>query len=481
MLILGGAAPARSSELPTVAELRTALASREPPRLMWHSDADLSLAIMRNGDEFAANGRCRLGRQVVISGAPVRDPVRTDCAAGSYEVELGRAGPGEIVASQVLLDGNILAARHPASPPLRDGSRVQPGNLSAAFASAAPGDRLVLEPGTYDDVTLRLAGAGGTADAPIIIDGRHAVTFTGASKLRIGASHVILRGLTFRDVGASALVISGAAVRLTESEFIGCGDAHRTQAECVIVIHGGTQAEIDFNSFVGSKSMSIKIRAGPDGTGDQPVGASIHHNVFRDIPRLSDNGQEPIQIAGPGGGGSEAMLGTRIEHNLFYRADGDREAVSMKTPGTLLRWNVFRDMDAAPNFRGAHGNTMVENLLIRARPIRVAGRAHRVAGNILLCPRQGIGFVISHGSRGYGAAIDNVLRDNVIAVRKAGVVFAAQTQPIQQMAHGNRIVDNRFHLPAEREAVRLGPDHMVDEIAAANTLSASGRGPALCR
>ena len=448
---------------------------------MWHGDADLSLVIVRNGDEFAANGRCRRGRQVVISGASVREPVRTDCAAGSYAVELGRVGPGEIVASQVLLDGNILAARHPASPPLRRESRVSPENLSAAFASAAPGDLLVLEPGTYEDVKLNLAGGGGTPDAPIIIDGRHAVTFTGASKLRIEASHVILRGLTFRDVGATALVISGAGVRITESEFIGCGDAHRTQAECVIVVHGGTQAEIDFNSFVGSKSMSIKIRAGPDGTSDQPVSASVHHNVFRDIPRLSDNGQEPIQIAGPGGGGSHAMLGTRIEHNLFYRANGDREAVSMKTPGTVLRWNVFRDMDAVPNFRGAYENTMAENLLIRARPIRIAGRAHRVAGNIVLCPRQGIGFVISHGSRGYAAAIDNVLRDNVIAASKAGVVFAAQTQPIQKMAHGNRIVDNRFHLPAERRAVRLGPEHMLDEISAANTLSASERGPELCR
>lgn len=456
------------------------MASRETPQLVWQGDSGLSLTVVRNGNHAAASGRCRRGNRVVISGNSVSDAVRTDCADGAYAAKIG-GGPGEIVASQVLLDGTILAARNGAAPVLRRELWVAPKDLAAAFAGAKPGDLFVLEPGTYADVTVRLSGGGGSPDAPIIVDGRHAVTFTGATKLRIDASHVVLRALSFRNVEASALVISDTAVRITESEFIGCGDAHRTQAECVMVVHGGAQAQIDFNSFVASKSMSIKVRAGPDSMSDQPFGASIHHNVFRDIARLSDNGQEPIQIAGPGGGGSTAMLGTRIEHNLFFRAEGDREAVSMKTPGTLLRWNVFRDMDAAPNFRGSRENTMAENVLIRTRPVRIAGHAHRVTGNIVLCPRQGVGFVVSHGSRGYGVAAENVLSDNLIAASKAGIVFAAQTKPMEQMAYGNKIFDNRFHLPASASALRLGSDEIAGRISAGNTLSAPEREADVCR
>jgi hypothetical protein len=227
--------------------------------------------------------------------------------------------------------------------------------------------------------------------------------------------------------------------------------------------------------------MSVKVRAGADGSANQPADVSIHHNVFRDIRRASDNGQEPIQIAGPGGGGTNAALKTRIEHNLFYRAEGDREAISMKGPGTLLRWNVFRDMDAAPNLRGSRDSVIEGNILIRTRSIRIAGKNHRVVGNIVLCPRnKGSGFLVSHGSPGYGVAADNIVRDNIVATARAGIIFAAQTQPVKVAAHGNRITDNSFYLPKTGFAIKVTPESIADEVAAANTLVESEHGARLC-
>ena len=291
--------------------------------------------------------------------------------------------------------------------------RVAPAQLGKALASARPGDRLVIEPGTYADAAINLTNGGGAAGRPVIIDGNNAVTFTGSSQIQLGASHVVLRGFMFRDVGVGAITIAAPSVRITESIFENCGDPTKPQAECVIARLGGENAELDFNTFVGSRSMTIKIRAGGDNDRSQPTGAFIHHNVFRDITRLSNNGQEPIQIAGPNGGGTNAELRARIEHNLFYRAEGDREAVSIKTPGTTLRWNVFRDMDAAPNIRGSRNATVSDNLLIRTRPIRINGSDHRVEGNVVLCPAAGVGFVVSHGSPGYETAVNTLIRDNV--------------------------------------------------------------------
>jgi hypothetical protein len=261
---------------------------------------------------------------------------------------------------------------------------------------------------------------------------------------------------------------------------VNCGDPKKPQAECVIVRLGGANAEIDFNSFAGSHSMSIKIRAGGDGDRSQPTHAFIHHNVFRDNVRQSSNGQEPIQIAGPNGGGTNAELHARIEHNLFYRAEGDREAVSLKTPGTTLRWNVFRDMDAAPNIRGSRSAVVAGNLLIRTRPIRINGSDHRVEDNTILCPGAGVGLVVSHGSPGYETAVNTVIRNNVVATKRVGILFGAQTQPLEAMAHGNKISGNVFHLPKNRPIYEIRPPETEGRISQDNNLTGDRRGADLC-
>ena len=129
---------------------------------------------------------------------------------------------------------------------------------------------------------------------------------------------------------------------------------------------------------------------------------------------------------------NQCRLRTRIEHNLFYRAEGDREAVSIKTPGTTLRWNVFRDIDAAPNIRGSRDAVVSDNLLIRTRPIRINGSDHRVEGNVVLCPSAGVGFVVSHGSPGYETAANTLIRNNVVATNRVGILFGAQRSPSKQ-------------------------------------------------
>lgn len=478
------AAPVCAGELPDLAALRSALASEAPPRLAWKNEALPTISVKSINGSLEVSGRCEDGRAVVVSGAGLAEPGSVDCAGGRYS---SRSVDGslarEIVATQSLLDGSILAARHFLSTDAKRELRATPSDLATVFASAQPGDRIVLEPGTYSDVVVRLSSERNSGGPPVIIDGRNAVTLSGASRIYMEAANTVLRGFTFREVGPHAAITIGASgTRVTESSFIACGDQRRPQAECMIVGQGGANAEIDFNSFVDSRSMSIKVRAGVDGAADQPTGVVIHHNEFRDIRRRSDNGQEPIQIAGPRGGGTADRLRTRIEHNLFYRAEGDREAISMKGPGTSVRWNVFRDMDAAPNLRGSRENTIADNIFIRTRPIRIAGSGHSVSGNIFLCPRnRSSAFVVSHGSDGYGVAMNNTVKENVIAAVKSAVAFAAQTQPAKTAAHGNRIVDNRFYLPKSGTAFKLSPETMAAEIADVNVLEESTLNAALCR
>ena len=118
------------------------------------------------------------------------EPARADCVASRYTARLEAAAAAyrEIVASQVMLDGWILAARYVVPGPQGRSTLVGPANLAAALASAAPGDRLVVAPGRYDGMRIDLTATRGTADAPVIIDGNHAATFTGASQFKLRAA-----------------------------------------------------------------------------------------------------------------------------------------------------------------------------------------------------------------------------------------------------------------------------------------------------
>jgi hypothetical protein len=488
-LIFLSTAPALATpalaQLPTVDALRSVLDSHAPPRLDWTGKNELSLSLRRDRGRVKIFGRCHSGRPVVISGQGVHAAAQLECARGDYELgdDAGVDPSREIAATQLLLDGNIIVARHTPSQE-SNVARVKPVDLSAALASSASGDRIVLAPGVYHDLRLALSQSRGDSPRrPVVIDGNHEVVFAGATRIAIAASYIVLRGISFQEVGpGAAIVISGRGVRLTELEFDGCGDPRRPKAECVIIMSGGEDAELDFNTFVASKSMSIKVRAGSESAQDQPVNVTIHHNVFRDIVRLSDNGQEPIQIAGPGGGGSQARLSTRIEHNLFYRAEGDREAISLKTPGIAVRWNVFRDMDAAPNLRGSPENIISDNLLIRTRPLRVAGRNNTVTGNIVLCPsKRRSGILISHGSPGYAVASDNVVRHNVIVGARSAIVFVSQTNPFQRTAYNNDVTQNTFYLPRPGSGFRIIPQDIAEEVFAENKLAAAHSHASLCR
>jgi hypothetical protein len=457
-------------------DLQAALAAKSPPALSWQGNNGITIR-MAPGEQRQVSGQCYVRRPVIVLDGTTANAV--ECASGRYGARIQSTSSDGVVATQILPDGNIAAARLQQQR-AATGQRATPAQLTRALASARPGDRIVVEPGTYADAAIDLAQGGG-AGRPVIIDGNNAVTFTGATRIQVGGTgHVVLRGFTFRDVGSEAVTVTAPHVRITESNFVNCGDAKKPQAECVIVRLGGTNAEIDFNSFVGSHSMSIKIRAGSDNDRNQPTYAFIHHNVFRDIIRQSNNGQEPIQIAGPNGGGTNAELHARIEHNLFYRAEGDREAVSIKTPGTTLRWNVFRDMDAAPNIRGSRNAVVAYNLLIRTRPIRINGSDHRVEGNTILCPGAGVAFIVSHGSPGYETAVNTVIRNNVVATKRVGILFGAQTQPLETMAHGNKIAGNMFLLPKNRPIYEIRPPETEGRINQHNSLTGDRRGPDMC-
>jgi poly(beta-D-mannuronate) lyase len=73
-----------------------------------------------------------------------------------------------------------------------------------AVRDAKPGDTILLTAGDWKDADLRLDGEG-TAEAPITIRAEvpGKTRFTGASRLRLGGSHLIVSGLHLHNLSGT--------------------------------------------------------------------------------------------------------------------------------------------------------------------------------------------------------------------------------------------------------------------------------------
>jgi len=345
--------------------------------------------------------------------------------------------------------------------------------MNEAVAALKAGEVVEIADGTYDSFKVALpAELQGAPDRKIVLRAKslHGVVFTGASQLKVQGRHVELQGFVFQGCRQDAVILGGSFNRMTLCRFVDCGDPKKTTSEVTILPPGTQNNEVDYNEFVGSLSMSIKVRCDAEESEQGTKNNHLHHNTFRDIKRLSSNGQEPIQLAGPNGGGTLQVMNTRVEHNLFLRANGDREAISVKGPWNIIRWNVFKDMDAALNLRGGPHCVVEGNVHINTRPMHVCGSGHTIVNNYF----QGSGIFISHGSPGYGAARDSLIANNTIIAVKNAISIGAQTQPVGEPARNNRMINNIFVVQKRGRPVVIDAEGREGNVFDRNLLWAAG-------
>jgi len=329
---------------------------------------------------------------------------------------------------------------------------------SSFFEQLGPGVDVVIREGTYTDVNIDVpAGLNATSDTPIRILAENAnVTLSGSVNLSLGGDHTKVSGFTFHNAGDQAIDVHGDQNEISGNRFIDCGDANKTGSYVVQVHNTAQNTLFTGNEVSGSKSMTLKIRSGEIDADEQPTNTTVEKNYFHDIERLSDNGQEVIQIAGPDGGwyedGKQVNLKTVIQNNTFYRTEGDVEVISMKVGGTTLRDNLFLKMDAAPTVRGSGNNTIENNVLIETRPIRVFGENSTVKDNIIVNPIQA-GIYFGNGSETYQAATNNLATNNLVYSENevTAVKFSSPSGHEFAIASGNEVSGNNFVVPKGAE------------------------------
>ena len=94
--------------------------------------------------------------------------------------------------------------------------------------------------------------------------------------------------------------------------------------------------------------------------------------------------------------------------------------------------------------------------MIQTRPLRVAGNGNRVERNFIACPLQSFAILVSHGSKGYPAATNSTISNNILIARSA-MRFAGQEQPVTQLATGNLIENNSFFTELKNPAILDSP------------------------
>ena len=246
--------------------------------------------------------------------------------------------------------------------------------LQSALDKANPGDTIALADGSYAAGATLSIKRSGTGAAPVTVAAEHTgkATITGSKTFAFtsGVSNVVLRGFKFRN-GASLSIPAGASHnRLTRNDFQLTGDGNW-------VTVSGDDTVVDRNVFQNRTSQGVFLQIlGPSGAMAKRV--HVHHNYFFNHQFAGSNGGESIRL-----GLSDRQsysANALIENNLFEKADGDSEAISVKSSDNVVRYNTIRDSKGYIVLR--HGNrSVVEGNLLFGSGIRFHGNDHKIVNN----------------------------------------------------------------------------------------------------
>lgn len=259
--------------------------------------------------------------------------------------------------------------------------------LQSAANSAQPGDRIELADGTYTTtgaITLRKSG---TSAAPVTIAAQHVgkAEIRGSNGFSLAdADHVVVEGFRLRHAGGLGVPAGSHHVRLTRNvvQLTGSGNW---------VTVTGDDVEVDHNTFQNKSTAGVFLQISGPGDAAMAQRTRVHHNYFHDHTFSGDNGGESIRL-----GYSyrqQSSANAVVEYNLFERADGDSEAISVKSSDNTVRYNTLRDSRGSITLRHGNRNLVEGNLMLGGTAgIRFYDNDHVIVNNVI---QGGTGQIIA--------------------------------------------------------------------------------------
>ena len=263
-----------------------------------------------------------------------------------------------------------------------------------------PGDRVILQDGTYTGWEQFDFYAHGTAGAPItfIAQNPGKAILSGAMHLRIYGEYLTVDGLVFYNAWAIGHDMidfrkeTGTYAyhsRITNCVIDNCNDPAKdkmTQSEYWIGLRGKNN-RVDHCYFANKTVAGIIVQIWLDEDGESYHNHHrIDHNFFGERPLLGANGAEIIRIGHSWS--SQNPSCTIVEDNVFYHCDGENETISVKSCENIVRRNLFYENRGSITLRHGHNNLIETNVFIgnnldNTMGIRVINQGHKVYNNYM--------------------------------------------------------------------------------------------------
>ncbi len=246
-------------------------------------------------------------------------------------------------------------------------------------------DTIILKNGVYDFAKVRIiASASGTSESKmrcLKAESRHGVTIKNEGSFIVLADNFIIDGFIFKDNTEHPITIRSVNVEISNNIF--------QSSRSGLVIKAFHRSIIRDNLFTDIHGISIMVpQVGLAYYKDYPPIKYVHiyNNSFKDIPRVASNGGEAIHL-----GYSFSLLpadydnaiNATIENNLFERADGDTEIISVKSDGNTITNNSFVDSQGHLSIRMGYDNIIKYNFFKNVSGgIRISGGDNTISKNV---------------------------------------------------------------------------------------------------
>ena len=270
------------------------------------------------------------------------------------------------------------------------------GDLIESGALAA-GDEIIWANGVYKDQEIQLNGVDGTEAAPITLRAEKpgGVVLIGESQVRTNAKWWVIKGFHFdsRDDAPTAYNpfqfrgsgnVGAEHVRLTNCAFTSLDNKETTSKWIQIY---GRFNQIDHCHFSGKPNKGALITVELGGlAAEQSAEHVIQWNYFADIAANEGSDNETIRLGYSGDQNRPARC--VVEHNLFFRCDGENEIVSNKSSYNRYTANTFRQCNGALVLRHGHHATVNGNFFLGdgakdAGGLRINDSHHRIFNNYM--------------------------------------------------------------------------------------------------
>jgi len=251
--------------------------------------------------------------------------------------------------------------------------------LQSAINNSDPGDTIVLKNGSYSVSTAVNipSGGSGTSSAPVTIKAETVggVTLSGSKSFSFSSAHdVVIQGFKFTTSSTLEIPADSRAITLSRNEF----QLAQTVEHNVMVL--ADDSVIEYNWFHGKTTLGVYLGIDGVSSTDMATGVRVHHNYFSDHNFAASNGGESIRL----GTSPRALVvaGATVEYNLFEEANGDPEAISVKSSGNTIRYNTIRSSIGGIVLRHGNDSSVIGNRIIDGKNgIRIYGNDHEIVNN----------------------------------------------------------------------------------------------------